>query len=74
MDTWCFDPMRILLQHLKLEVVGKGKSLAESKRDIMIDQGLAYYVPYESFTYPKLLYAITLRHNMQGYEIRAFEE
>lgn len=41
----------------------KGKLLPKSKRDIIIDQGLAYYVPYESFTYPELLYAIALKHN-----------
>lgn len=43
--------------------MGKGKSLVESKRDIMIYQGLAYYVPYESFTYPEFVYDIALKHN-----------
>lgn len=36
-DTWHIDPMRILLQHLKPKVMRKGKSLAKSKRDVMIN-------------------------------------
>jgi len=43
---------------MSLEATEKGKSLAHSKRDIIIDQGLAYYVPYESFTYLELLYSM----------------
>lgn len=66
--------MWVLLQYMKLEVVGKGKSLVHSKRDIMIDQGLAYFVPYESFTYPKLLYSMAYKHNQQGYEIGIFKD
>lgn len=40
----------------------------------MIDQGLTYFMPYESCTYPELLYLVTLRHSQQGYEIRFFKD
>lgn len=40
----------------------------------MIDQGLAYYVPYELFNYPKLLYVLVLKHSQQGYEINVFKD
>jgi len=62
MDTWIADPNHILLQHMTPKVSEKGKSLDHSKRDIMIDQGLAYYVPYESFFFSKLLYSLAHKH------------
>lgn len=40
----------------------------------MIIQGMAYFVPFESFTCPKLLTSITLRHILQSYIIRTFKE
>lgn len=30
---------------------------------MMFNQGLANYVPYESFTYPELLYIVALKHS-----------
>lgn len=56
MDTLRVESKIILLQHQVPRVIGKGKALAESKRIIMLDQGLAYYVPYESFTCSELLF------------------
>lgn len=40
----------------------------------MLDQGLTYFMPYESFTFPELLVSIALRHNPQGYIIKAYKE
>jgi len=72
-DTWRADPNHIILQHMTPEVTRKGKSLTHSKIDVMIDQGLAYYVPYESFTCLELLYSIAHRHNQEGYQIGLFK-
>lgn len=73
MDTWCMDAKRKLLQNQRLEVVRKGKMIVTST-NIMLDLGLAYFVPYESFTCLELLTAITLRHSLEGYIIRAYKE
>lgn len=40
----------------------------------MLDQVLAYYVPYGSFTFLELLYPIVLIHSLQGYELKAYKE
>lgn len=40
----------------------------------MLYLGLAYFIPFESFAYPKLLYVITLRANLQGYLVRAYKD
>lgn len=39
----------------------------------MIDQGLTYYVPYESFTFLELLYSLAHRHGQKGYQIGMFK-
>lgn len=53
--------------------MGKGKMMTLGN-NFMLYLGLAYFIPYESFTYPELLSSITLRHSPQGYIIRAYKE
>lgn len=62
MDTWHADVGRPSLQHERQEVVGKEKIMITGN-NTMIDQGMAYFVPYKSFTYLELLTTITLRHS-----------
>lgn len=40
----------------------------------MLDQGLAYYMPYESFNFLELLFSIALRHSPQVYEVKSYKE
>lgn len=56
-----------------MKVVGKDKMRLVGN-NIMLDQGLAYFVPYNSFTCPKLLITIAMRHNPQGYIIKEYKE
>lgn len=74
MDTWRDDPNLILLQHIYLEVLGKGNFLAQLKRDVMIDQELRYFVPYESFTCHEILYSVAHRLDQKGYEVVVFKD
>lgn len=73
MDTQYVDVERILLQHEKPEVVGNGKTKSTGNY-MMINQGVASFVPYESFTFLELLTAIALSHILQGYIIKEYKE
>lgn len=51
----------------------KGKRKVKGN-NIMMNLGLAYFMPYDSFTYHELLYAIALRISLQGFVVRAIKE
>jgi len=53
--------------------VGRGKKKVGGN-NIMLNQGMVYFVAYESFTCPELLTTISLRHITQGYMIRVYKE
>lgn len=61
LNSWCVDAERPLLQHERLKVFGKTKTMVESN-NVMLNKGLAYFMPYESFTYLELLIAIAMRY------------
>lgn len=42
--------------------------------NIMLDLGLIYFVSFESFNYPKLLYVITMRTSLQRVLMRAYKD
>lgn len=75
MDTWCVDAEIPLLQHEKPKIVGKGKMKTTSKGSIvMLNEGLAYFMPYDSFTFLELVTTIALRHKPQSYNVKAYKE
>lgn len=61
-DTWNSDPTKQLLIQQRLDDVGREKN-KEGGNNIMLDQGLEYFMPYESFAYPYLPTTIALRTN-----------
>lgn len=73
MDTWRIDSTKPLLLQQSPDGADRGKKKAR-ENNVMLDQGLAYFMPYELFTYPEILNAIALRHNPQGFMIRAYKE
>lgn len=52
---------------------GLGKIKADGNNP-MLDLGLGYFMSFDSFPYPKLLYEMSLRMSLYGYQVSGYKE